>query len=132
MVTPLLRLPGDGCRYFVRGRCLYEECVNPGLRPEFSCAVLTLLEERFDAFVIRGERFGLTCEEAGRIWERRWAGPLSADWDCADFLPQPEDADEAGCGNLLDGICLPRLPVCPGRCRRYAGPVKESDSRSDV
>jgi hypothetical protein len=128
----LVRLPGDGCRYFARGYCLYEERINPGLRREFSCTVMTILEENFDAFVARGERFGLTCEEAGRIWEQRWAGPLNAGWDCADFTPLPEGAEEGGCRHLLDGVCLLRLPRCPGRCRRYARVVEEDfDSRRD-
>lgn len=131
-MTTLLRLPGDGCRFFASGHCLYEERVNPGLRREFFCAFMAILEDRFDAFVIRAEAFGLSSAEASRIWERRWAGPLNADWDCADFTPLPEDVDEAGCRNLLDGVCLLRLPPCPGRCRRYAGTVlKESDSRRD-
>jgi hypothetical protein len=129
-VTTLLRLPGDGCRYFARGRCLYEERLNPGLRREFFCAVMVFLEDRFDAFVIRADAFGLSSEEASRIWERRWSGRLNGEWDCVDFIPLPEGVEEAGCCNLVDGVCLVRLPSCPGRCRRYAGAeADEFDSR---
>lgn len=122
-VTILLRLPGDGCRYFACGHCLYEERINPGLRREFFCTVMVFLEDRFDAFVIRAEAFGLSSEEAGRIWEQRWAGQLNADWDCADFVPLPEEVEGVGCRNLVEGVCLLRLPSCSGRCRRFEGNV---------
>lgn len=130
-MTTLVRLPGDGCRYFVRRCCLLEERVNPGLRTEFACTFLADLEARFDAFVSLSEVFGLSAEEAGRIWERRWGGVLSASWNCPDFVPGPEGVEDEGCDNLLDGLCLLAMPPCPGRCRHYAvHAADESESRS--
>ena len=121
-MTPTLRLPGEGCRYWVDGRCLYEESLNPGLREDFFCAVLSRLEESFDAFVVRGEIMGLSTEEAGRIWEKRMDAALNIGWDCANFVFLPDGPGEMPCRHFRSGICVLRLPVCAGRCRRYALP----------
>lgn len=118
----LLRMPGDACRFWVAGRCLYEEAMNPGLRTEFSCTVLRALEGRFDEFVVRGEILGLTSEEAGRIWEQRMAQALNIDWDCANFDSLPEDGGEVLCRHFIEGVCVLRLPRCPGRCRHHELP----------
>ena len=115
----VLRLPGEGCRFWAAGRCLYEESINPGLRREFACTVLTTLEGRFDEFVVRGEILGLSCEQAGRIWEQRMAQALNIGWDCANFTPLRDDGGEVMCLHFIEGVCLLRMPCCPGRCRRY-------------
>lgn len=118
-MRPVLRLPGHGCRFWTAGRCLYEEAVNPGLRREFACTVLLALEGRFDEFVARGEILGLSGEQAGRIWERRMAQALNIGWDCANFTALRDEAGDVLCGRYIEGVCLLRLPPCPGRCRRY-------------
>ena len=123
-MTRPLRLPGDGCRFWAEGRCLYEELLNPGLREDFCCAVLSGLEKNFDSFVVRGEMLGLTPEEAGRIWERRMDAALNIGWDCANFIFLPDGPGEMPCLHFRNGICMMRLPSCPGRCRRYAPPER--------
>ena len=118
-MNPVLRLPGDGCRFLVAGRCLYEERVNPGLCRDFACTVLATLEGHFDEFVTRGEILGLSSEQAGRIWEERMSKALNIGWDCANFISLRDDAGEVLCGHFVEGICLVRMPHCPGRCRHY-------------
>lgn len=117
-----LRLPGEGCRHWVRGRCLYEEWLNPGLENGYVCTVLRVLEESFDEFIVRGEIMGLSSEQAGRIWERRMDAALNIGWDCANFEFRPDGAGEMPCLHFRAGICVLRLPECPGRCRRFALP----------
>jgi hypothetical protein len=117
-----LRLSGEGCRFWVRGRCLYEELLNPGLMEAYACTVLRVLAERFDEFIVRGEIMGLSAEEAGRIWARRMDAALNIGWDCANFAFRPDSVDEMPCLHFQDGICVLCLPECPGRCRRFALP----------
>ena len=123
-MNPVRYLPGEGCRYWIVGNCLYEEHLNPGLRKDFVCSVLSILEERFDAFVVRGEILGLTSEEAGRIWERRMAGSLNIGWNCAQVTPMQDNPDDVLCQHFLEGVCVLRLPACCGRCRRYMLPER--------
>lgn len=118
-VTAPVRLPGDGCRFWADGRCLYEELLNPGLRVEYGCVVLNGLEKNFDAFVMRGEKLGLTTEQAGRIWERRMDAALNIGWDCANFIFLQDGPGEMPCLHFRNGVCMLRLPACPGRCRRF-------------
>jgi hypothetical protein len=118
-VKVTLLMPGEGCRFWAAGRCLYEESVNPGLRREFACVVLAALEDRFDDFLTRSEILGLSGEQAGQIWERRMAQALNIGWDCANFTALQDDAGEALCLHFMEGVCLLRMPRCPGRCRRY-------------
>lgn len=123
-MTLPLRLPGEGCRFWTAGRCLYEELLNPGLCSGHSCSVLAVLEKSFDAFVARGESMGLSAEEAGRIWERRMDAALNIGWDCANFIFLPDCAGDMPCVHFRDGICILCLPACPGRCRRFELPER--------
>jgi len=118
-VNPVLLMPAEGCRFRVDDRCLYEELINPGLRGEFACIVLAALEGRFDEFVTRGEIMGLSSEKAGLIWQERMAKALNIGWDCANFTVLRDDAGDVWCGHFFEGVCLLRMPVCPGRCRRF-------------
>lgn len=118
----VLRLPGQGCRFWLVGRCVYEERLNPGLDQAGRCAALREYEDRLDAFAHQAESFGLSDEEAGRIWTERMARSLDDDWECPDFLPEDDGTGETMCGNFADGLCILRLPRCPGRCRRFVLP----------
>lgn len=131
-MKPVLRLPGDGCRFLAAGRCLYEERINPGLCREFACTVLAALENHFDEFVVRGEILGLSSEQAGRIWEQRMAKALNIGWDCANFTAPQDDAEDALCLHFFEGICLLRMPACPGRCRRYERPDHTVSEQGDI
>lgn len=118
-MSRLLHLPGRGCRHWSAGRCLYEEHINPGLELEFRCTLLCCYEKRLDDFVQQVERFGLPEEEAGRIWRDRIAQSVDNDWECGDFLPLEDVSGQTMCRHFREGLCLLRLPVCSGRCRRF-------------
>jgi len=128
MSGPLL-LPAQDCLHWVAGRCLLEEALNPGLQRDFQCIVLNLLITRFDSFVLRGELLGLSAEEAGRIWEQRMAS-LNMDAECASFTFLADAEEDLPCLHFLDGLCLLRLPPCPGRCRKYS-PRRRSKLRNE-
>lgn len=118
-MNPLLHLPGQGCRYWSGGRCLYEERLNPGLEQTFRCTLLRCYEKRLDDFVQQVECFGLPEDEAGRIWRDRIAQSVDNNWECADFLSCEDTSGQTLCGHFRDGLCRLRLPVCIGRCRRF-------------
>lgn len=119
MTNTLLAMPGDGCRFFYVGHCLYDEHMNPGLHAQFRCAVLATLDEDFDAFVVRCEKLSVEVETAGRIWHKRCEEMLGQHWPCLSYMPDAEADDPDLCAYLLWGLCTLRLPVCPGRCRHY-------------
>ncbi len=131
-MNPVLHIPGDGCRFRVAGRCLYEERINPGLCREFACTVLSVLEGHFDEFVTRGEILGLSSGQAGRIWEERMAKALNIGWDCANFASLLDEAGEVVCRHFVEGICLLRMPPCLGRCRHFELPDETVSEQGDI
>lgn len=116
---PVLQLPGDGCRFWVRGRCLYAEFVNPGLEVSVHCAVLGALDGQFDNFLDRCERLGLKEETMGEIWKRRCAAFFDGPWPCVRYLPHSDPQYGQQCQFFLESLCLLCFPLCPGRCRRF-------------
>lgn len=120
----VLPLPGDGCRHWHCGRCLYEEHLNPGLGQKYVCPAMRRIEESFDDFVGRGDMMGLTEEEAGRIWQLRVAQSLHKGWNCPDYEELLDDTGELLCGHFTDGLCLHLVPACPGRCRKFKLPER--------
>lgn len=112
----VVRLPGAGCGFYLRGRCMYAEYMNPGLDSAFCCQVLARLERRFDALVERCELMGIGLEAAGRIWQG-WGGDV-VDWTCPEYALGAGDAS-GRCAHFVEGLCLLRFPCCGGRCRHY-------------
>lgn len=111
-------LPGDGCRHFQSGRCLYEEHLNPGLMQEHCCAVVRRLEQAFDDFLLRADNMGLDEEQAGRLWQARFPATLAKEGNCQNYLPDDRDSFP-DCQHAAGELCLLAFPVCPGRCRRF-------------
>ena len=113
------RLPGTGCRYYNRGRCLYEERLNPGYHEAWRCRVLTAWERAFDDFVDRAEAFDLGQDRAADLWRLRMRrlGPDG----CEAFVPAGQRAPVSvvPCAHAQEDLCLLALPECGGRCRRY-------------
>ncbi|MGE4554076.1 MAG: hypothetical protein AB7D57_13270 [Desulfovibrionaceae bacterium] len=130
----VLRLPGIACRHHHRGRCLYEERLNPGYHAGFRCVVLESWEAAFEAFVDRAEAFGLDQSDAAGIWRRRMDGLMAGARDCGDYLASDVD-DGPGCVHFLGGLCVLRLPACEGLCPRFEpdpGPEEpDGDRRGD-
>lgn len=115
----LVRLPGLGCLHHERGRCLYEEALNPGYHRQWRCVVLLRWESAYDEFLERAERFGV--DEAGLpgLLHRRFERLTSEDVDCPHHVPG-EDETPPQCRLLSGELCLLSLPACGGVCRHFA------------
>jgi len=111
-------LPGNGCRHYLSGRCLYEEHLNPGLSQSNRCAVLIRLCRAFDDFLLRAENMRLDEEQAGRLWEVRFPATLAKEGNCQDYLPG-DTTSFPDCLHAAGEVCLLAFPVCPGRCFHF-------------
>jgi hypothetical protein len=121
-------LPAKACRFFLRGRCLYEERLNPGWRRDWRCKTLLGLEDAYERFLAQADNFQLEEKTAAGIWERRLVSLLDKGSPCGCFTPAPEPDPEAGaadldqesalvgCLHLLEGLCVLELPECAGAC----------------
>ena len=118
-MSRVLRLPAGTCRHFVKGRCDYEEILNPGYHRSYRCPVLGRLENLYDDFLGQAEAFGLNEASASTIWEKRFREMYGKDTGCQAY--EPGDMNNfPGCANCLGDVCVLRLPECAGRCRNYA------------
>lgn len=119
------RLPGLGCVYYARGRCLYEEELNPGYNQALRCKVLLHWEAAYDDFLCRVDAFALDQDAVPDLWRRRFERLVQEQYGCDDFEHAP-GAGPPACAFVMDGLCLLRLPRCEGRCRRFK-PVATGD-----
>ncbi len=120
MSAKVIRLPGSGCRHYSRGRCLYEEHLNPGFHQEYRCLVLDGWEAEFEEFVDRVEAFGLGQSQAAGLWSRRFKALVDGGRDCPDYRPlEGPGGDPLGCVRFETGLCRLRLPRCEGLCPRF-------------
>ncbi|MUM78365.1 hypothetical protein GKC30_12040 [Pseudodesulfovibrio sp. F-1] len=129
-MADILSLPGDVCRHHMRGRCLYEEHLNPGYCAAWRCMAIARWESAFDDFLVRAERFDLGQEQAASLWERRFSRMIRS-FDCERY--EPDSGEEMpACVHLCDGLCCQALPPCEGRCRHFRLPqIIPSDLPSD-
>lgn len=117
-MSQILRLPAPACRHYVRGRCDYEEVLNPGYDPEYRCRVLVRLQQVYDTFLAQADAFDLDESKATGIWEKRFREVCSEDTGCQEY--EPDDTNSyPGCALCLGDVCVFRLPECGGRCRNY-------------
>ena len=115
----LSRMPGAGCEYYRRGRCLYEENLNPGYNAAHLCRELGRLGREFEGFIERAEAFSLEEQKAYEIWRRKLSQSLAQDCHCQDYLGG-DNENFLGCAYAYGDICLKALPICPGRCPRFS------------
>lgn len=113
------RLPGQGCRHHIAGRCLYEEHLNPGYAAEYRCSVLVRWETAFDNFLERAESFNVAQDAVPDVWGRQFERMAREAFDCELYSYAP-DVGAPACAHNHDGLCRHALPVCEGRCRHYA------------
>lgn len=126
-MSQVLRLPAPGCSHFLRGRCLYEEHLNPGYHADYRCVVLTRLGEVYDTFLNQADAFGLDEALAGDIWQKRLGQLSEADTGCQEHEP----GDTEGfpdCAHCLGDVCVLRLPACGGRCQHFSTSKRGSRS----
>lgn len=114
----LVRLPGVSCRHYERGRCLYEEALNPGYHRRWRCAVLLGWEAAYDEFLERADRFGIRESELAGLMRRRFERLTEGGVECRDYQPGA-DASLPECRLLVDELCLLALPECGGVCRHF-------------
>ncbi len=112
------RLPGRDCRFFQRGRCLYEERLNPGYHAGWRCRVLARWEAAYEDFLRQADAFGLEEASASGLWRQRFERLAAGDPQCLQFQPSRE-GDLPGCVFVLEGLCLLTLPDCAGLCPRF-------------
>lgn len=124
MVAQVQKLPGVHCAFYQQGHCLYEEHVNPGDHIEWTCSEITRFMQEYDEFVDRADRFSLDDDRAARLWESHEAELPPAGALCSayssDMCKQCAGGDNlTDCCYELNLICILKLPVCAGVCRRY-------------
>ncbi|WP_285906144.1 hypothetical protein [Pseudodesulfovibrio pelocollis] len=119
-MADILPLPGDECRHHARGRCLYEEHLNPGYCSTWRCRAIARWESAFDDFLVRAERFELGQEQVAILWERRFTRMVRS-LDC-DHYASGGGAELPACAHVRDGLCCLALPPCEGRCRHFRLP----------
>ncbi|GAB7022953.1 hypothetical protein [Desulfovibrio brasiliensis] len=112
------KMPAGTCRHYVKGRCLYEELLNPGYQQDWRCVVMLRWEEAFDEFLHRAEAFGVEHDRVARLWEARFKRLAGDRPKCERFRPAP-DVDPPCCLHHHEALCLLGLPECEGRCRHY-------------
>jgi hypothetical protein len=121
------KMPGDECRFYVAGRCLYHERLNPGYDESFRCRFLVLWEEEFDAFLDRAEAFSLGRRETVELWNRRFEKLQGGDCGCPDYYYHEAGGDQ-GCVHGYNDLCILALPLCKGRCRHFESTLLEKDN----
>ncbi|MFP4167985.1 MAG: hypothetical protein ACLFSY_03940 [Desulfonatronovibrionaceae bacterium] len=126
MVDKVSALPGRGCEYYLFGRCIYEELLNPGYHTEWRCGVISGLVRSFDFFLEQVEIFSLSRSRADAIWKQRISARCPV-WKCPDFSPDPENRGE--CLFLFRTQCILKIPACTGRCRLYT-PARAADGKA--
>lgn len=123
-MSTLLRLPGQGCRHYLLGRCYYQEFLNPGYERIYRCRVLVRLQAVYDAFLTQADSFNLEDAAAAAIWRKRFLELCREDTGCQDH--KPDDTESfPGCSLCLGDVCVLRLPGCPGRCAEFTPASKE-------
>ncbi|MCJ2163699.1 MULTISPECIES: hypothetical protein [unclassified Pseudodesulfovibrio] len=120
----ITRLPGDGCRYCLNGRCLYEEQLNPGYTQSWRCQVTARWESAYDDFLSRADCFGVEESAVPDIWARQFQRMARDVFHCQRYL-YDHGAQAPACLNHLHGVCIVALPKCEGRCRHYLAETDE-------
>ena len=113
------KMPGGGCLHYTRGRCLYQEHLNPGYAARWRCRVLLHWEDSFDDFLLRAEAMNVPQNMVTDLWERKFQRMARQMFACDEFVYEPECGVPA-CTHVHDGLCRLGLPECEGRCRHYA------------
>ena len=131
MARKIRPLPGTACRFHIRGRCLYEERLNPGWNRAWRCRVLLRWERAYDTFLDQADNFVMEPATAKGIWENRLQRLMRLGHGCPDFEPGGKD-EMTGCRHIHADLCLAALPACPGQCRNFdpGGPGRGTPQRS--
>lgn len=124
MAAQVRKLPGVHCTFYLFGHCVYEEHINPGDNTEWQCSEVTRFLKAYDEFIDRADRFALSDEKAGELWDVREASLPPTGALCDSYESDPckgcgQDSSVTDCRYEQNLICVLELPVCTGVCRRY-------------
>jgi hypothetical protein len=75
------------------------------------------MEDEYDRLLAQADVFELDEETAARILEGRLKGILPGERVCRDYSPGEDEL--TGCLSGFRGVCLRRLPPCPGVCEKF-------------
>lgn len=125
-MTEIAKLPGEGCRHFEGGGCLYEEHLNPGYDAGYRCRVLEHWAEAYDAFLVRAEAFRVEPEAVSELWARQFQRLARKTFRCERYEFCAGTGAPA-CRHVVDGLCRLNLPPCEGRCRHYRRVAAEAN-----
>lgn len=129
-MTKISRLPANDCWFFIQGRCLYQERLNPGYCRDWRCSVLEGWEKLFDDFLMRAEAFGLEQTKVAELWEKQFARLSSDRLECPEFRFDSEGGVPS-CAHRHEVLCLLTLPECGGRCRHYEVKRQQANTQTD-
>lgn len=68
VISPML---GNNCRFWLEGRCAYEELLNPGLHDAWRCTEEQRIMKLYDRFMEQADGFSLDTDTAVHLWEQR-------------------------------------------------------------
>lgn len=111
------RFPATACRHHLRGHCAVEESANPGYHERWRCILLARLEKEYDRLLTQADNFNLERTTTVNIWGGRMRG-IVPERVCPDY--EPGGTDVTGCRSCVGGVCVNRLPACPGVCRKFS------------
>lgn len=111
-------MPGRMCRFYLSGRCAYEEMLNPGYNRQWRCKVIQELEGEYDKLLRQAESFNLDEQAFSELWEQRIDEHLKSKVVCRKMIP-PEDEEDLFCAVVHDEVCLLEMPVCDGICTKF-------------
>ncbi|OEU70675.1 MAG: hypothetical protein BA863_15070 [Desulfovibrio sp. S3730MH75] len=126
-LAKISKLPGHMCRFYQKGRCLYEEFLNPGYNTAWRCKVLGGLEDEYDKLIRQAEAFKLSAEVVADLWNQRVAEHRASSGGCQKGALKGEDTYPL-CSNGHDDICLLELPECEGVCKKFKPINNSSDT----
>ncbi len=112
------RMPGHMCRFYKKGRCLYDELLNPGYNNKWRCKVLSGLEDEYDKLLRQAETFKLSAEVVAELWNVRVAEHRASTGGCYKSAFKAEDTYPL-CSDGYEDICLLELPFCEGVCNKF-------------
>ncbi|SDL13000.1 hypothetical protein SAMN05660337_2191 [Maridesulfovibrio ferrireducens] len=117
-MATISKMPGHMCRFYKKGKCLYDELLNPGYNAELRCKILVGLEDEYDKLLRQAEAFKLSAEVVSELWDLRIAEHRASTGGCHKNTMQGEDTYPL-CSDGYEDICLLEFPRCEGICDKF-------------
>lgn len=85
------KMPGCRCQFYINGKCLYEEMLNPGYNNDWRCRIIKELEKEYDRLLHQAEAFKLDEKTFSDLWEQRMEEHLKSTVVCRKMIPHEDD-----------------------------------------